>query len=183
MIALPDKLPLVEWKDGRTIPLSEGWLAESIHTSILQNHTCSEVDVDAVVYAVTYHLKDRPLGTTLSHLQLESVIRKSLLPFCQDEWVEQFRLTAPRVTIHLTEIASRHSIELAFFDALQDRLQESVDSVVKGIRLEGIRDSVKHLHNARRWKKTCQTLNDEIVLFTRKTIEKTNQPQMDLVIS
>lgn len=183
MIALPDKLPLIEWKDGRTVPLSEGWLAESLHTSLCQHPRYSALDVDAVVYAISYHLKDRPQGTTLSYLQLESIIRKSLFAFSPGGGFEHVHLTSPRVTIHLNELASRHSIELAFFDALHDKLQEAVDSVVRGIRLEGIRDSVKHLNNARRWKKNCQTLNDEIVLFTRKTIEKTNHPVIDLVIS
>ena len=30
MIALPQRLPHVIWKNGRLVPLSEGWLAESI---------------------------------------------------------------------------------------------------------------------------------------------------------
>ena len=30
MIALPQRLPNIIWKNDRLVPLSEGWLAESI---------------------------------------------------------------------------------------------------------------------------------------------------------
>lgn len=183
MIALPDKLPLIEWKDGRYIPLSEGWLVESMEASLGEQEEAGELDLEALVYSLTHFLKDQPQGTTVAHDDLVRLMRKSLRAFGHEHLSENVHLVSPRVTIHLTELASRNSIELAFFDALQEKLEEAIGSVVRGIRLEGIRDSVKVLHNARRWKKNCQVLNDEIVLFSRQTIEKTNQPLIDLVIS
>lgn len=183
MIALPNELPLIEWTEGRYIPLSEGWIAESIESSINPAVDCGPVPLDAVLYSLIYFLKDRPHGTRLSRDELARLVQKALEALGYAALASGFQLVSPRVTIHLPELASQSTIELAFFDALQVKLDEAVGCLVRGIRLEGIRDSVKRLHNARRWRKDCQQLNDEIVSFSRRTIQKTGQPVIDLVIS
>lgn len=182
MIALPSDLPLVTWQASRPVPLSPGWLTESIEFSLQGENLPHWQWTDDIVKAICLHLKEDYLGTEIHHSELVSIIRQSISALGYEDVAAKIQLTAPRVIIHLPEIAQRNSIELMFFQELQHKLDEAFGFVVRGVKLEGIRDSVKTLHHTNRWKRNCQVLNDDIVQFVRKNMARWNQPAVDLII-
>lgn len=183
MIALPNDLPMITWQGKRTVPLSPGWLAESISTSLETEPDSGEWQwTEEVVQALCYYLKNDYLGSEIEDQKLLGLIRHSISSMGYPDLSPKVKLLAPRVVISLPELAQSSHMELVFFQNLQSKLDEAFITVVRGIKLEGIRSTVKSLQGTRRWKKSCQTLNDEIVLFTRKTLEQWNQPIVDLVI-
>ncbi|MEM6886277.1 MAG: hypothetical protein AAF571_14730 [Verrucomicrobiota bacterium] len=182
MIALPSDLPLVTWSSGRPVPLSSGWLTESIDFSLAGENFQHWQWTQDIVEAICLHLKEDYPGTEIHHVDLLRIVKESIEVLGYPEVAHKIELTAPRVVIHLPEIAQRADIELVFFQELQYKLDEALSFVVRGVKLEGIRDSVKTLHHTKRWKRNCQTLNDDIVEFVRKNLERWNQPAVELII-
>jgi len=183
MIALPHHLPLVIWKDTRTVPLSPGWLAESIDHTLAHLDCCGWEWTDDVVVSLCAYLRENYAGTSIDHSHLNDLLRHAIVALDYPEVADRVALCAPRVIIHLPDLARRAPLELAFFHALQNRLDEALEYVVRGVKLQGLRTTVKSLQNAPRWRKQCQDLSDEIVLFTRQKLQRWDQPFVDLVIS
>jgi hypothetical protein len=182
MIALPQNLPLVEWNKRRNVPLSEGWLAESIQTSATKagmNHWHWTEDV---AKAITYYLQSEFGGTLITPDQLQLLIKKSLRSIGYPEIAKTLTIVGPRVSIHLHEMASRSRHELIFFQLLQERLNEAQSVRVRGVKLEGLRGCVKILGNRPRWQLSCQTLSDEIVSFTRTHLLRWEKHPVELWI-
>jgi hypothetical protein len=171
MIALPQSLPLVAWHSSRNVPLSESWLSESIHLSARRAGHPDWGYADEVAKAITFFLQQDYPGSVITTGELREIMRRSLDGIGCSDIATHVRLVAPRVSIFLPELARRSGLELLFFQQLRERLQESLQVVVQGIRLEGIRNCVKILDGSRKWDRGCQRLNDEIVLFTRRHID------------
>jgi len=183
MIAPRQNLPLVQWRDERHIPLSEGWLAESIEQSALcAGHPGCAWGPD-VARAITFYLEQEFAGNVITTDHLQQIIRKSLNGIGYPDVARRAMVVAPRVSIYLPELARHAGFELMFFQLLRDRLQEALHLVVRGVRLEGLRPCVKMIENARHWQKDCELLSDEIVLFSRQHINRWNRPPIDLVIN
>ncbi len=182
MIALPQALPMVNWHGRRHVPLSEGWLAESIACSARRAGYPTWEWSGEVARAITYFLQEEYRGNLISPEELRAIIRRSLSGIgCQDV-AEKVSLVAPRVSIYLPELAERSGMEMLFFQSLGERIDEAVQVVVRGIRLEGIRPCVKNLEQCRRWHRGCQRLSDEIVLYTRRRLELAGAAPMELAI-
>ncbi|MGF1677675.1 MAG: hypothetical protein ACFCUX_00605 [Candidatus Methylacidiphilales bacterium] len=182
MIALPQELPMVIWRTHYAVPLSRGWLAESIDYSLRPHHLPEWHWTVDVVEAVCHYLREDYRSSSIPQSDLEDIVHRSVRALGYEDIAPLIHLTAPRVVIHLPEIASRSGIELAFFQELQSRLDEALHCVVRGIKIEGIRDSVKSLQGTRRWKQNCQRLSDEIVSFVRMNLQRWDQPMVELII-
>ncbi|MEM6601386.1 MAG: hypothetical protein AAF649_08375 [Verrucomicrobiota bacterium] len=157
-------------------------MTESIDFSLAAGDTSHWQWTRDVVETICLHLKEDYQGSEIHHTELARIVRQSIEVLGYPDIANQVQLTAPRVVIHLTEIAQRSDIELVFFQELQHKLDEALSFVVRGIKLEGIRDSVKTLNQTKRWKRNCQTLNDDIVKFVRKNLERWDQPAVELII-
>jgi hypothetical protein len=182
MIAPTQALPSIQWRDTRTIPLSVGWLAESLDASAEragQSNWDHSVDI---ARAISHYLESEYDGRVLTTDQLVEIIRRSLHGVGCDHIARRATLVPPRVNIHLPELARASEYELLFFPLLRERLNEALDVVVRGVRLEGLRNCVKILQQSRSWKDRCQRLNDEIVLFSRQQLRRSNPTPIDLMI-
>ncbi|NJK90979.1 MAG: hypothetical protein HC904_03565 [Blastochloris sp.] len=115
MIALPQDLPLVEWNKRRNVPLSEGWLAESIQTSASKVGMEQWHWTEDVAKAISYYLQCEFGGTLITPEQLQVLIKKSLRSIGYPEIAKRLTLVAPRVSLHLQEMAARSHHELFFF--------------------------------------------------------------------
>lgn len=182
MIAIPSELPFVVWNTGHPVPLSEGWLVESIEYSLQGENMPQWQWTGDIAKAVCLHIKENFSGTEIHHVELVRILRQSISALGYEDVAHKIQLTAPRVVIHLPEIAHRTDIELAFFQELQSKLDEALGFIVRGVKLEGIRDSVKTLNRTKRWKKNCQILNDDIVKFVRQHLELWDQSAVELII-
>jgi hypothetical protein len=182
MIALPQRLPHVIWKNGRLVPLSEGWLAESIEhaaaaAGLPRWHLAPEV-----ARAIAVYLENdwTPPALPLDHLQ--EMVRRSLLGIGYDEIARKSLIVPPRVSISLAEIAQRAPYEIEFYPLLRQRLDDALEVQVAGVRLEGLRDCSKILDAAGRWRRTCVRINDEIIYFCRCFMHRAMPRPVDLVI-
>ncbi|MEM9445727.1 MAG: hypothetical protein AAGA18_10285 [Verrucomicrobiota bacterium] len=184
MIALAQKLPLVLWQQNRQVPLSEGWIAESIDLTAQQVGDEDWSWSEEVAHAITFYLQHEFTGCVIEKDDIEEIVRRSIVGIGYPKLADHIALSAPRVNIYLPDIARKASYELHFFQLLGEKLQEASEVVmVRGIKLEEIRTCVKIIANASRWKNSCQHLNDEIVSFTRKQICHSENPPSELIIS
>lgn len=182
MIALPQNLPLVEWQNRRNVPLSEGWLAESIQISADKAGVGTWHGTDDVAKAIIYYLQSEFGGTLITPEQLQGLIKKSLRSIGYPEVARSLKIVAPRVSIHLNEMAMKSQHEILFFQLLHDHLDEAKSVHVSGVRLEGLRSCVKTLSNVMRWQGSCEELSDEIVMFTRSHMLKWGRHPVELLI-
>jgi hypothetical protein len=182
MISLPQRLPHVIWKNGRLVPLSEGWLAESIEhaaaaAGLLRWHLAPEV-----ARAIAVYLEDESTAPALPLDYLQEMVRRSLEGIGYDEIARQSLIVPPRVSISLPELAARAPYELEFYPLLKERLGDAIDVQVAGVRLVGRRDCTKILDAAGRWRQTCVRISDEIIYFCRSYMNRAVLRTVDLVI-
>lgn len=184
MIAIAQKLPMVLWTGERQVPLSEGWIAESIDHSAQQAGYQEWTWSNEVAYAISYYLQQEYSGCLITKNDLEEVVKRSIEGIGHDELAQELTIVSPRVNIYLPDLARETAYELLFFKRLQEKLEEAIHVVmVRGVKLEELRTCVKIMSCTPRWKQYCQHLHDEIIHFTRQQINKTDAPPMELVIT
>lgn len=182
MIALPQRLPHVIWKNDRLVPLSEGWLAESIeHAAAAAGHP-RWVMAPEVARAIAIYLENDWVAPALSIEHLREMVRRSLEGIGYDEIAKESLIVPPRVSISLMELAARAPYEIEFYPLLRQRLGDALEVQVAGVRLEGLRDCTKILDAAGRWRRTCVRISDDIIYFCRSYIHRSMPRAVDLVI-
>ena len=182
MIALPQKLPHVVWRNNRLVPLSEGWLAESIEHAAAgagyhRWHLAPEV-----ARAIAVYLENDYISPSLTLDNLREMVRRSLEGIGFDDIAKKSLIVPPRVSISLMELALVSQMELAFYHVLRERLTDAIEVQVGGVKLEGLRDCSKVLDAAGRWRQTCVRISDDIIYFCRSYICRTMPKTVDLVI-
>jgi hypothetical protein len=182
MIALPQRLPHVIWTNGRLVPLSEGWLAESIEhaaaaAGLLRWHLAPDV-----ARAIAVYLEEEGGAPALPVDYLQEMVRRSLEGIGYEEIARESLIVPPRVSISLTELAERAPYELGFYPLLKERLGDAIEVQVAGVRLEGLRDCSKILDSAGRWRRTCVRISDDIIDFCRSYMNRGMLRTVDLVI-
>jgi hypothetical protein len=183
MISLPNTLPLVQWNTKRNVPLSEGWLAESIYKSAeIAGYYQWEMS-DEIARALAYYLQSNYHDSLISVNHIQHLMRASLCGVGKEDIAKHAMVIAPRVSIYLPEIAHKAPYELIFFQALRERLQEAVEVVVRGVKLEGLKPCVKIIERAERWHSDCRHLSKEIVAYARNFLSADDQRLVELVIS
>lgn len=182
MIALCSNLPLVAWHSARPLPLSEGWLKESIVESAemagFSNWEMSEQVAKAILFFIQRDYNEQVLSVE----DLQSIIRKSLRGIGYPNVAEQALVVAPRLNIHLPDIARQSPYELLFFLHLKTCLNEARRIVVRGVRLQGLRPAVKIIDGCRHWRPSCDRLSHEIVQFTREQATIEHDEPLDILI-
>jgi hypothetical protein len=182
MIALPQRLPNIVWKNDRLVPLSEGWLAESIERAAANAGHPRWHLAPEVARAIAIYLEDDWISPSLTIDHLNQMVKRSLEGIGFSEIARESCIVPPRVSISLTEIAHRAPYEIEFYPLLRQRLGDAVEVQVAGVRLEGLRDCTKILDSAGRWRQTCQRINDEIIHFCRSFMHLATAKTVDLVI-
>jgi hypothetical protein len=182
MIALPQKLPHVIWKNDRLVPLSEGWLAESIeHAAAAAGHHRWHLAPE-VARAIAIYLENDWVAPSLPVDHLREMVRRSLEGIGYEDIASESVIVPPRVSISLTELAMRAPYEIEFYPLLRERLADALEVQVGGVKLEGLRDCSKVLDSAERWRQTCGRISDEIIFFCRTYLFQTTPRPVDLVI-
>jgi hypothetical protein len=182
MIALPQRLPHVIWKNDRLVPLSEGWLAESIESAAAAAGHPRWHLAPEVARAIAVYLEDDWVAPALPLDHLREMVRRSLEGIGYEDIARESLIVPPRVSISLMELAARAPYEIEFYPLLKERLADALEVQVGGVRLEGLRDCAKVLDAAGRWRRTCVRISDEIIYFCRSYICQMVPRTVDLVI-
>jgi hypothetical protein len=182
MIALPQRLPHVIWRNGRLVPLSEGWLAESIeHAAAEAGHHRWHLAPE-VARAIAMYLENDWVAPALPLDHLRQMVQRSLEGIGFDDIARKSQIVPPRVSISLMELALRAPYEIEFYPLLRERLADALEVQVGGVRLEGLRECTKVLDAAARWRRTCVRISDDIICFCRAYLCRTMPLAVDLVI-
>src|SRR5277367_3026212 len=107
MIALPQKLPHVIWKNDRLVPLSEGWLAESIEYAASAAGHPRWYLAPEVARAIAVYLENDWIAPALTLDNLREMVRRSLEGIGYEDIARKSLIVPPRVSISLMEIALR----------------------------------------------------------------------------
>src|SRR5271154_2852250 len=182
MIALPQRLPHVIWKNDRLVPLSEGWLAESIEQAAAEAGHPRWHLAPEVARAIAGYLENDWVAPALTLNNLNAMVRRSLEGIGYDDIARKSLIVPPRVSISLMELAVRAPYEIEFYPLLKERLADALEVQVGGVRLEGLRDCTKVLDAAGRWRQTCVRSSDDIIYYCRSFICQTDPRSVDLVI-
>jgi hypothetical protein len=183
MICFPQRLPNVIWCNHRMVPLSEGWLEESINDSAHRAGYANWEMSGHVATALAQYFEDECRATAISVEALEMMIRKSLEGIGFGDVAACSQVAPPRVNIYLPELAAHANMELRFFPLLRAKLEEAVNLQVRGVRLVGMRECVKILDSARKWRTTCRQLTQQIIGFSVDCLEKRTHSPIDLVVT
>jgi hypothetical protein len=172
----------VIWKNDRLVPLSEGWLAESIeHAAAAAGHPRWYLAPE-VARAIAIYLENDWVAPALPLDHLREMVRRSLEGIGFEDIARNSLIVPPRVSISLTELAIRAPYEIEFYPLLKERLADALEVQVGGVKLEGLRDCTKVLDAAGRWRRTCVRISDDIIYFCRSYICRTMPRAVDLVI-
>src|ERR1700760_256591 len=99
MIALPQRLPHVIWKNDRLVPLSEGWLAESIEHAAARAGFHRWHLAPEVARAIAVYLENDYVAPSLPVDQLREMVRRSLEGIGFEEIARESVIVPPRVSI------------------------------------------------------------------------------------
>jgi hypothetical protein len=182
MIALPQRLPHVIWKNDRLVPLSEGWLAESIEQAAAGAGYYRWHLAPEVARAIAVYLENDWVAPALPLDHLTQMVQRSLVGIGFDDIARKSLIVPPRVSISLVELAVRAPYEIEFYPLLRERLADALEVQVGGVKLEGLRDCTKRLDAAGRWRSTCVRISDDIIHFCRSYLYRTMPLTVDLVI-
>jgi hypothetical protein len=182
MIALPQRLPHVIWINDRLVPLSEGWLAESIENAAAAAGHPRWHLAPEVARAIAVYLENDWIAPALPVDSLREMVQRSLEGIGYEDIARKSLIVPPRVSISLMELAVRAPYEIEFYPLLKERLADAIEVQVGGVRLEGLRDCTKLLDAAGRWRRTCERINDDIIHFCRSYLCQTMPRTVDLVI-
>jgi len=182
MIALPQRLPLVVWRNERLLPLSENWLAESIRLGATHAGYGHWDLAPHIARAIAVYLEEEFSATTISIPQLDEMLSKSIEKIGYQDVARVTELTAPRLSISLAEIADRASYEILFYPMLRERLDDAVALEARGVVFGELRPCVKILDHASHWRQTCEMLRGQIVHYIRGYFDSCRRASLDFAI-
>ena len=170
MIALRDELPLIQFNDGEAVAFDRDWLVRSLVRAALQAGYPHWWLAEHVAESVTAYLRQQREATVLSVEQMADAVRSALRVIGYGEVADRFLPGKPKTRISLLELArgAGAGYELAFFELLGRRIQETIGEEGGEFELQGLDLCVKMLRGRKVWSRDCDALRDEIILFTRE---------------
>ena len=170
MIALRDELPLIQLRDGLAVVFERDWLIRSLARAAQHAGYPHWWLAEHVAESVTEYLRQQRDATVLPIDQMADAVRSALRVIGYGEVADRFNPGRPKMRISLLELArdAGTGYELAFFDMLGRRIQETVGDAACEFELQGLDSCVKLLRGRKAWSRDCDSLRDEIILFSRE---------------
>jgi len=177
MIALSADCMLFRLRNGDCIPFS----AEMISVELM-GETAQWLDQEFVRHAaqaVFHYFKHDLRRQTVTAGEFACALEKILRGFKLD-----IGLTGPSrpnrgvLESDLCRLAceSGDGCELAFFSRLRQELRQQLEQAPRVLRFRGLRGCVKRLVRARRWGVRCQCLEEQIVTYLRRCLDRESKP-------
>ena len=182
MIAPPQRLPFVVWRNSRLIPLSENWLVESIDAAAGKVGYAEWELSHHIARAIAIYLEEEFNRQTINLDQLQEMMAQSIDKIGFPDVAQVTSIISPRVSISLSDLAKRSSFELFFFPLLNQKIEDALGYEASGLIFEEIRLCVKILHQAKRWKENCDDLRILIIEHIRTALVHYRLQNVNLVI-
>ena len=173
MIALRDDLPLVQYAGGEVEAFRRDWLLRSLAIAARRAGYERWWLAEHVVESITCFLRLNCRGIVVPLAKLENVVRSALQAIGYSEVATRFVPEPPIAQIDLPAIAAQagNGYELTFFRLLAEEIDDVLRSQRTFIEMSGLSHCVKALRAKKVWCKSCATLREEIVMFTRRRLE------------
>lgn len=170
MIALRDELPLIQLKDGHAVAFERDWLIRALARAAHRAGYPHWWLAEHVAESVTEYLRQQGDGSVLPVDEMADAVRSALRVIGYGEVADSFTPGRPTVRISLVELAREagSGYELAFFEILGRRIHQTVREGGCDFQLFGLEPCVKLLRGRKAWSRDCDSLRDEIILFTRE---------------
>lgn len=163
MIAIPHHLPFVRVGENSLAPCKDDWIEQLMLDATHDTNVPQWLALD-ISEGIQQYLKENYQGTVIESDELFLKISQTLTGIGMAEIAEKIDRSPPPIRISLSDLARRagESYELAFFQLLEDKCQEVLDSGVCFVECHGLVNCVRTLKGSRRWNMSAEALKKEI---------------------
>ena len=172
MVAFKEEFPYLRCDSGQLFEFNQQWLRAAITRAADQAGYPSWWLTDHITESITFYLRLRNDEPVVPFSQLSQTVRYVLKVIGYKEIIPYFSPAPPPISFSLLEIAQAAGAgyELAFFDALEKRIDALVETGADSLQLVGLQACVKHLQGAKAWTRACDALREEVVCFVREKL-------------
>ena len=173
MIAYHENLPLLQLPSGHEIGLEWEWVVRSLARAAAKAGYLQWWLAEHVAQSVMEYLREQKELNVITLARLEAAVCSALEVIGYPEVGQHFEAVRPRVCSSLVGLAraAGSGYELAFFELLRSQIHEVVNEQGCDFELTGLDRCVKLLKGKKVWSRDCETLRDEIILFTQVQTE------------
>jgi hypothetical protein len=170
MIAFLDDHPLVKLQDGQMMVFERRWLELALQRAARAAGYESWWLANDVVESVSQYLQADFSETVVATERLELTVQAVLQSIGYADIAAKFQSFPPPARISLLALAHQagHKFDMLFFQLLRGALQEVLGGGAVQIELSGLSPAVKHLRQAKYWRRDCSILRAEVVQFIQR---------------
>jgi hypothetical protein len=185
MIAFKNNLPLVRFDEGRVMNFEREWLARGLARAAGIAGYEQWWLAEHVTESVTCYLKNDFSDPVVGISRLRTAVQSVLQVIGYADVASHFEPLPPTIRLSLEALAREAGAgyELSFFQLLQVRVRELVDSSSIHAEFCDLNPCVKLLRSAKNWSRDCTGLRWEIVRFIRGELgsrERASELQLQL---
>ncbi len=167
MISFIGNRPILQIGSQQVVDYDTAWLADALRRAAEAADRHDFPFVDDIRQGIVQYLETKCPLRLLPIDELFLRVRKMLVRIGCETIAEKLQPLAPPVTFSLVLTAQRagNGFELAFFQMLQEELDELREAGAEEIRFTGLRESACILRGATKWDRHCESLLREIESF------------------
>jgi hypothetical protein len=172
MVAFKEEFPYLRCDSGQLFEFDRKWLHAAIKRAADQAGYPSWWLTEHVTESIAFYLRLRNDEPAVAFSQLSQTVRYVLKVIGYKEIVPYFTPAPPPISISLVDLAweAGDGYELAFFDALEKRIDALLAIGTDRLQFCGLIPCVKHLQKAKTWTRSCDRLREEVVCFVREKL-------------
>jgi hypothetical protein len=176
MVAFKEEFPYLRCDSGQLFEFNRDWLHAAITRAADKAGYPSWWLTDHVTESIAFYLRLRTDESVVAFSQLSQTVRYVLKVIGYKEIIPHFEPAPPPISISLLDLAyeAGTGYELAFFDLLEKRIHNLVETGTDSLHLVSLQPCVKHLRGLKIWSRACDSLRGEIVCFIREKLTSTD---------
>ncbi|MDX2226675.1 MAG: hypothetical protein SFY92_06280 [Verrucomicrobiae bacterium] len=185
MISPLNILPSVRFPGGKLAAINCGSLHLSLHHAAEKAGMPKWPHCDPIAKALMHHLLSNPPAEEMSLPVFNELVGTVLNTLDFPEISKTFTYIPAQKVIDLYHFVDpfQPQFELAFFERLKSEVAQALLQKPENLHIRGLKESVKKMAGAKRWRKNCQRLHDEIVEFLHESVTRNAPENLALVIS
>jgi hypothetical protein len=172
MVAFKEEFPYLRADSGQLFEFNRDWLHAAITRAADKAGYPSWWLTDHVTESIAFYLRLRNDESFVAFSQLSQTVRYVLKVIGYKEIIPYFSPAPPPISISLLDLAHEAGTgyELAFFDLLEKRILQLLETGTDSLHLCSLQTGVKYLRRTKVWSRACDALREEIVCFVREKL-------------